>query len=57
VFEENRDVEPVYAQFLDLVETLEVVADRPEVSWGKVLADVDGEVASIRQQPVRGELR
>ena len=48
VFKETWGVEPIYGKFLDPVETLEVVDKRLEVGRGKVLVNVDGEVASIR---------
>jgi len=47
-FEETWGVEPVYAQFLELVETLEVVVEWFEDCWGEVLVDVNEEMTSVR---------
>ena len=48
-------MEPVYAQFVDPIEMLEVVVEWLEVSRGRVPVGVDVEVASVRQQPVGGD--
>ena len=48
-------IEPVYAQFLDLVETLKVVVERLEIGGCKILVEVDIEVTAVWQQPVGGD--
>ena len=48
-------MKPVYAQFLDSVETLEVVVELSEVSRCKVLVEIDGEVTAVRDQSVCGD--
>lgn len=54
LFEELRGVEPVYAQFLDPVEALEMAVERLKISRGEVLVDIDKELTAVGQQPVGG---
>ena len=49
-------MEPVYAQLLDPVETLEMVVEGLEVNRCKVLVEVYKEATAVRQQPVRSDL-
>ena len=48
-------VEPIDAQFLDLVETLKVVVERLEIVGCKILVEVDMKVTAVWQQPVRSD--
>ena len=48
-------MEPVYAQFLDPVESLEVVAERLEVGGCEVLAEVNKQLTAVWQQPMGGD--
>ena len=42
-------MEPIYAQLLDLIETLEVVVEWLEVGWCKAPVEIDEEVAAVRE--------
>ena len=46
-------MEVAYAQFLNAVETLEVVVERLEVSRCEVLVDLNGKVTAESQESVR----